>query len=193
MRKRKRFKFFNSLIIAAAILFLMALFKNEINNASFSKWFNFDLIVKYLFLFFGIISGISAFDIFNGYLKKSLSIGITRTKVFIDYTLIVLEIIVVIVLGLVYYYTWILIIYQKMEFLKLLDLWFLILSVLISSFLGFVLGMIRFKSFFAFVGIIAYNVFVLFSQANIFVNIILSLVVFALFAVNYQMIKKKGL
>ncbi|MGI6711057.1 MAG: hypothetical protein ACOX4W_06445 [Bacilli bacterium] len=192
MRRKKRFKFFNYLIIAATILFLMALFKNEISSTS-SKWFTFDMIVKYVFLFFGIISGISAFDIFNGYLKKSLSIGITRTKVFIEYTLLVLEIIIVIVLGLVYYYTWVLIIYQKMEFLKLLDFWFLVLSVLISSFLGFVLGMIRFKSFLAFIAIIAYNVFVLFSQANIFVNIILTLVVFALFAVNYQMIKKKGL
>jgi len=192
MRRKKRFKFFNYLIIAATILFLMALFKNEISSTS-SKWFSFDMIVKYVFLFFGIISGISAFDIFNGYLKKSLSIGITRTKVFIEYTLLVLEIIIVIVLGLVYYYTWVLIIYQKMEFLKLLDFWFLVLSVLISSFLGFVLGMIRFKSFLAFIAIIAYNVFVLFSQANIFVNIILTLVVFALFAVNYQMIKKKGL
>ena len=115
-----------------------------------------------------------------------------RTKVLLN-ILIVLEIIIVIVLGLVYYYTWVLIIYQKMEFLKLLDFWFLVLSVLISSFLGFVLGMIRFKSFLAFIAIIAYNVFVLFSQANIFVNIILTLVVFALFAVNYQMIKKKGL
>lgn len=193
MKKRKHSKVINYLVVGAVVLFLLALFQNEIERFSISKWVNFNIIVKYIFLFFGIISGMSAYDIFNGYLKKSLSIGITRTKVFLDYTLLVFEIILLIVLGLVYYYIWIFIIYQSIEFFNFIDLWFLILSVLVSSFLGFVLGMFRFKSFLTFIVVITYNVFVWFEVANILVNIFLTLIVIALFAINYQMIKKKGL
>lgn len=192
MIKQKK-KFLNYIIVAAVSLFLLALFKEEIEKVQLSKAFSFDQLVEYIFLFFGIISALSAYDIFRGYLKKSLSIGITRTKVFIDYTLIILEIIVSIIICIIYYYIWIFIMYNKISFYSFNSLWFLILSVLINSFIGFVLGMIKLKTIFAAIIIIAFNIFVWLEPANVFVNMLLTLIVAALFAINYQMIKKKGL